>query len=116
MSTAPASLSNVPRWPDDGDLAFLSFSLGPVQSFIASARTVRDLWTGSYLLSFLTFEAMRPILEKGDREALVRSADAREAAAMAIDGSGERPGRRPSRRRVPAPPLHPQYVHRRGGS
>ena len=68
MSTAPASLSNVPRWPDDGDLAFLSFSLGPVQSFIASARTVRDLWTGSYLLSFLTFEAMRPILEKGDRE------------------------------------------------
>ena len=47
MSTEPASLSNVPRWPDDGDLAFLSFSLGPVQSFIASARTVRDLWTGS---------------------------------------------------------------------
>jgi CRISPR-associated protein Cmr2 len=68
MSTEPPSLTNVPRWPDDGDLAFLSFSLGPVQSFIASARTVRDLWTGSYLLSFLTFEAMKPVLEEGDRE------------------------------------------------
>ena len=68
MSTEPASFSNVSRWPDDGDLAFLSFSLGPVQSFIASARTVRDLWTGSYLLSYLTFEAMKPVLEEGDPE------------------------------------------------
>jgi len=49
-------------------MAFLSFSLGPVQPFIAAARTVRDLWTGSYLLSFLTFGAMRPILENGDRD------------------------------------------------
>ena len=68
MSTAPASLSNAPRWPDDGDLAFLSFSLGPVQPFIAAARTVRDLWTGSYLLSFLTFKAMKPVLEERDPE------------------------------------------------
>ncbi len=68
MSTAPASLANAPRWPDDGDLAFLSFSLGPVQPFIAAARTVRDLWTGSYLLSFLTFKAMKPVLEERDPE------------------------------------------------
>lgn len=27
------------------------FSLGPVQSFIASARKTQDLWAGSYLLS-----------------------------------------------------------------
>lgn len=43
--------------------SLLYFSLGPVQSFIASARTVRDLWTGSYLLSYLTrkaIEAVRP--------------------------------------------------------
>lgn len=43
------------------DKAFLTFSLGPVQTFIAAARTVRDLWSGSYLLSWLTFQATRPV-------------------------------------------------------
>lgn len=42
---------------------FLSFSLGPVQSFIAAARSLRDLWSGSSLLSWLAFRAMTPILE-----------------------------------------------------
>jgi CRISPR-associated protein Cmr2 len=44
--------------------ALLSFSLGPVQTFIAAARTVRDLWAGSYLLSWLTFRAMGPLLDE----------------------------------------------------
>ncbi len=52
------------RWADDADMAFVSFSLGPVQSFIEAARSVRDLWTGSYLLSYLTFQAMQPILDR----------------------------------------------------
>ena len=52
--------------------AMLSFSLGPVQPFIASARTVRDLWTGSYLLSWLTFAAMRPVLDALGEKAFVR--------------------------------------------
>lgn len=43
--------------------AMLSFFLGPVQSFISAARTTRDLWTGSYLLSWLTAHAMKPILD-----------------------------------------------------
>src|SRR6202035_1604331 len=47
-----------------GGVALLTFALGPVQPFIAAARTVRDLWTGSYLLSWLTFAAMRPVLEE----------------------------------------------------
>ena len=40
---------------DDGTLkpAFLKFQLGPVQDFIQSARSTRDLWSGSYLLSWL---------------------------------------------------------------
>lgn len=46
-----------------GDRAFLAFSLGPVQAFIEAAYTVRDLWTGSFLLSYLTFQAMRPVLD-----------------------------------------------------
>jgi len=44
--------------------ALVSFALGPVQPFIAGARSVRDLWTGSFLLSWLTFAAMKPIRER----------------------------------------------------
>ncbi|MCS7304969.1 MAG: type III-B CRISPR-associated protein Cas10/Cmr2 [Thermoguttaceae bacterium] len=43
--------------------AFVLFSAGPAQRFIASARTVRDLWTGSFLLAWLTRHAMEPILQ-----------------------------------------------------
>lgn len=43
--------------------AYLTFALGPVQPFIEAARSVRDLWTGSAILSWLSFAAMRPILE-----------------------------------------------------
>ena len=43
--------------------AFLSFAGGPVQPFIAAARSLRDLWTGSVILSCIAFAAMRPILE-----------------------------------------------------
>ena len=42
---------------------YLSFALGPVQPFIEAARSVRDLWTGSAILSWLSFQAMRPIVE-----------------------------------------------------
>lgn len=46
---------------------WLSFSLGPVQSFIATARTTRDLWTGSYILSWLTAHAAKAAYEsKGE--------------------------------------------------
>ncbi len=48
-----------------------SFSIGPVQSFIAAARSVRDLWSGSMTLSWLIFEAMKPILESYGPTALV---------------------------------------------
>jgi len=43
----------------DADKAFLAFSLGPVQSFIESAVSLRDLWSGSYILSWLTWHAMK---------------------------------------------------------
>lgn len=51
--------------------ALLSFSLGPVQSFIAAARSLRDLWSGSYLLSWLTFKAMLPVVEELGPTALI---------------------------------------------
>ena len=37
----------------NGEPALLKFQLGPVQDFIAAARSTRDLWSGSYLLSWL---------------------------------------------------------------
>lgn len=36
----------------------LSFTIGPVQAFVAQARRTRDLWTGSWLLSYLSETAL----------------------------------------------------------
>ncbi len=47
-----------------GGRALLSFQLGPVQPFIEAARTVRDLWSGSAILSWLAFHAMKPVLDE----------------------------------------------------
>ncbi len=41
--------------------AFLLFTLGPVQDFISAARSTRDLWSGSYLLSYLIGHVLRRI-------------------------------------------------------
>ncbi|MBM4001271.1 MAG: type III-B CRISPR-associated protein Cas10/Cmr2 [Planctomycetes bacterium] len=56
---------------DGSNAAFLSFSIGPVQAFIGAARTLRDLWTGSMILSWLAFQAMTPVLEAIGPTALV---------------------------------------------
>ena len=42
----------------------LHFTLGPVQGFIAQARRTRDLWAGSFLLSYLTGHAMNRVIDK----------------------------------------------------
>lgn len=41
--------------------AFLKFQLGGVQDFIAQARSTRDLWSGSYLLSWLMAAGMKAL-------------------------------------------------------
>lgn len=41
--------------------AFLLFQIGPVQDYIAQARRTLDLWSGSYLLSYLTGQALKYI-------------------------------------------------------
>lgn len=45
----------------------LHFTLGPVQGFVAQARRTRDLWAGSFLLSYLIGCAMRTVLQAGGR-------------------------------------------------
>jgi CRISPR-associated protein Cmr2 len=47
----------------DRNPALLAVSLGPVQDFIAQARTTSDLWAGSHFLSRLAWEAIRVICE-----------------------------------------------------
>lgn len=54
-----------------GGAALLAFALGPVQRFIEAARTVRDLWSGSMILSWLAFRAMLPIIERLGPTALI---------------------------------------------
>ncbi len=51
--------------------AYLSVLLGPVQKFIEVARSVRDLWTGSAVLSWLTFQGLCPVLDTLGPTALV---------------------------------------------
>jgi len=54
-------------WKPRGDTgtadqpAFLLFTIGPVQDFILASRSTRDLWSGSYLLSYLIGHALRRI-------------------------------------------------------
>jgi len=53
------------------DNSFILFTLGPVQGFIRAARTVRDLWSGSYLLSYLTYRAIKSVTDSVGPDAIV---------------------------------------------
>jgi len=55
----------------DGGPALLAVSLGPVQDFIAAARSTSDLWAGSHLLSRIAWEAMAVICEQIGPEAII---------------------------------------------
>ena len=43
----------------------LHISIGPVQGFVAQARRTRDLWAGSFLLSWMSGQLMAAVLQKG---------------------------------------------------
>lgn len=49
----------------------LVVSLGPVQGFIAQARSTSDLWAGSHFLSQLCWQAMLPIVEEFGPDAVL---------------------------------------------
>lgn len=55
----------------EGEVALLTLSIGPVQPFIAAARSTSDLWAGSHLLSRLSWEAMRPVCERFGPDAIL---------------------------------------------
>ncbi len=51
--------------------AFLVFSIGPVQEFIAAARRTQDLWMGSWLLSYLSWKAMERLADEFGPDVIV---------------------------------------------
>jgi len=51
--------------------ALLMFKLTPVQDFIKNARKERDLWAGSHLLSFLTFQAIKVVIDEFGPDAII---------------------------------------------
>lgn len=56
---------------ENGEAALLTLAIGPVQSFIASARKMEDLWAGSHLLARLSWEAMKPVCERLGPDAIL---------------------------------------------
>jgi CRISPR-associated protein Cmr2 len=46
----------------------LHFTFGPVQEFVSEARKTADLWTGSYLISYLAAHAINGALKAGANE------------------------------------------------
>lgn len=56
-------------------MSMLRVQIGPVQDFIAAARTTRDLWSGSYLLSWLMAAAVKAVREAPGTELIFPMAD-----------------------------------------
>ena len=55
----------------DGEAALLALSIGPVQSFIAAARSTSDLWAGSHLLARLSWEATKVVCKRFGPDAIL---------------------------------------------
>ena len=55
----------------DEDAALLALSIGPVQGFIAAARSTSDLWAGSHLLARLSWEAAKVVCERLGPDAIL---------------------------------------------
>lgn len=49
-------------YDNDKDISLAVFSITPVQSFISKARKLRDMWTGSIILSYLSFIGIREVM------------------------------------------------------
>jgi hypothetical protein len=54
-----------------GAPALLKFHLGPVQNLIAAARSTRDLWSGSFLISWLMMTGLKKLSELAGPDAVI---------------------------------------------
>ncbi|MCK2088276.1 type III-B CRISPR-associated protein Cas10/Cmr2 [Thauera aromatica] len=55
----------------DPNPALLSIAFGPVQDFIAQARTTSDLWAGSHLLSRIAWEGLKVLCARLGPDAVI---------------------------------------------
>ncbi|MFN8627795.1 MAG: type III-B CRISPR-associated protein Cas10/Cmr2 [Candidatus Binatia bacterium] len=62
LTSALAGALSDPEGRPTVDPALLLVTLGPVQSFIAAARKTSDLWAGSWILSWLAWQAMLAVV------------------------------------------------------
>ncbi|HEY8379395.1 MAG TPA: type III-B CRISPR-associated protein Cas10/Cmr2, partial [Nannocystis sp.] len=53
------------------EAALLQFHVGPVQSFIAAARRTGDLWLGSYIVAYLSMQAVHAIADELGPDAIL---------------------------------------------
>lgn len=87
-------------------LRILHFTIGPVQGFVAEARRTRDLWAGSFLLSWLAGQAMSAVVTAGGSIVLpdIRADPLIRAIRTRPGGFGPAVGSLPNRfkARVPA--------------
>src|SRR5437016_4767991 len=60
--------------------SLLKLQIGPVQDFIAQARSTRDLWSGSYLLSWLMAHAIHRLTAPSNAVQIVFPSEASAAA------------------------------------
>jgi len=51
--------------------AFLIFTIASAQEFVSAARRTQDLWMGSFLLSYLIWRAMKPVIEEVGPDAII---------------------------------------------
>lgn len=54
-----------------GNTSLVLFTLGPIQRFVTAARKTTDLWAGSYMLSYLSWQAMQVICDEYGPDAIV---------------------------------------------
>lgn len=70
--------------------SLLSFQVGPVQPFIEAARTLRDLWSGSFLLSWIVAHAMKPIHQTAGCEFITPGVDTKQNYLLGAVLAGNR--------------------------
>ncbi len=60
---------------NSGPLSLVSFTIAGVQEFLDAARTTRDVWNGSYLLSYLVWRATRVALSEIEQDNRISKQD-----------------------------------------
>jgi len=59
-----SALASSMRLSEQKTASLMVFALTPVQDFVGRARKLRDYWTGSVLLSWLTFEGIKAVIHR----------------------------------------------------